>query len=114
MKTFLDRFLEMGFKQAEPEHWTGSGWAMSYKYYPIYLIDKHYTLITFTYGEEAGIRDNTEYRLYTHYNDKSGYVDCKFDLSYHKDWNKNYLDNKFKEIFKIELRNRKLNEILND
>ena len=90
------------------------GLSREYTYYPNYLGDNHYTLVTFTHGSESGIRENTEYRLYIHRNLDGKYVDSRFQLSYDRDWNKNYLDNKFKEIFKFELRDSKLKELLND
>ena len=112
MKNFLDRFLEIGFKQSKPELWTGAGWGREYIYSPNYFTDRHYTLVTFTYGEEAGIRDNTEYRLYLHADFDGRFIDAKFQSSY--DRSKKYLDDKFDEIFKLELRNIKLNRLLNE
>jgi hypothetical protein len=118
---FLNRFLEIGFKQSKPETWSGAGWCIEYTYYPNYLGDNHYTLVTFTrilprelFREEGGIRENTEYRLYIHVNKDGKYVDSKFQLSYDKYWNKKYLDKQFNVIFKLELRDGKLKELLND
>lgn len=91
---FLNKFLEIGFEQSKPEVWSGAGWFREYTYYPNYLGDNHYTLVTFTHGEEDG-----------HGNKVGKYVDSKFQLSYDKDWN---------DIFKLELRNEKLKELLND
>ena len=111
---FLNKFLEIGFKQSKPEVWSGDGWGREYTYYPNYLDDNHYTLVTFTHGEEDGIRENTEYRLYIHANKDGKYVDSKFQLSYDRDWNKKHLDKQFNDIFKLELRNNRLKELLND
>jgi hypothetical protein len=97
---FLNKFLEIGFNQSKPETWSGAGgWGREYTYHPNYLGDNHYTLVTFTHGEEAGIRENTEYRLYVHRDIDGMYVASKFQLSYDRDWNKNYLDNQFNQIF---------------
>jgi hypothetical protein len=57
---FLKRFLEIGFKQSKPETWSGAGWGREYTYYPNYLGDNHYTLVTFTHGSESGIRESTD------------------------------------------------------
>jgi hypothetical protein len=111
---FINRFLDIGFKQSSPETWSGSGWSMEFKYYPDYLVDNHYTLVTFTYGEESGIKENTKYRLYIHTNLDRKYVGFEFDISYDTDWNKNHLDNKLNELFKFELRDSKLKELLNE
>jgi hypothetical protein len=111
---FINRFLDIGFKQSKPETWTGTGWGMDFTYYPDYLDENHYTLVTFTHGSESGIRENTKYRLYIHRNSDGKYVDIKFDISYTTDWNKNYLDTKFNELFKFELRDSKLKELLNE
>jgi hypothetical protein len=109
---FLNKFLQIGFKQSKPETWSGAGWGMEFTYYPDYLGDNHYTLVTFTHGKDAGIRENTEYRLYIHRNLDGKFIDSPFQLSYTTDWNKNYLDNKFNEIFKFELRDSKIIDIL--
>lgn len=111
---FLNRFLEIGFEQSKPETWFGAGWGREYAYYPDYLGENHYTLVTFTHGKEDGIKNTTEYRLYIHRNLDGKFVDSPFQLSYDRDWSKNYLDNKFNEIFKFELRDSKLKELLND
>ncbi len=111
---FLNRFLEIGFEQSKPETWSGAGWGIEYAYYPNYLGENHYTLVTFTHGSESGIRENTEYRLYIHRNLDGKYVDSPFQLSYDRDCNKKYLDNQFNQIFNLELRDNKLKELLND
>jgi hypothetical protein len=111
---FLKRFLEIGFKQSKPETWSGAGWSREYTYYPNYLGDNHYTLVTFTHGSESDIRENTEYRLYIHRNLDGNYVKSPFQLSHDRDWNRKYLDNKFNQIFNLELRDSKLKELLND
>ena len=111
---FLKRFLEIGFKQSKPETWSGAGWGREYTYYPNYLGDNHYTLVTFTHGSETSIRKNTEYRFYIHRNLDGNYVKSPFQLSHDRDWNRKYLDNKFNQIFNLELRDSKLKELLND
>jgi len=107
---FIDRFLEIGFKQSEPEIWVGAGWGISYKYYPEYFTDRHYTLVTFSL--ESGITEKTEYRLYIHSNEDGKCINSIFQLSYDSVWNKNYLDNLFNQTFKSESRDLKLNLII--
>lgn len=106
----LNRFIEIGFKQSKPEIWVGAGWCIEYTYYPDYLVDNHFTLVTFS--RESGITEKTEYRLYIHNNDNGKYISSIFQLSYDLEWNKNYLDSLFNETFKMELRDLKLNSII--
>ena len=106
----LNRFLEIGFKQDEPERWVGAGWAIYYRYYPEYFTDRHYTLVTFSL--ESGITEKTEYRLYIHNNEDGKFIDSIFQSSYYGDWKKNYLDNLFNKTFKSESRDLKLNSII--
>ncbi len=110
---FIDKFLKIGFTQLGREIWHGAGWGRTYKYQPDYFVDKHYTLILFTFGEDSSITDKSEYRLYTHSNKDGKCVDIIFQLSYESDWRKNYLGSKFDEVFKSELRNSNLERILN-
>jgi len=105
-KSFLDRFLEIGFTKYK-DGTTSIGKSSEYKYYPDYLGDNHYTLVTFTHYTSL----DTDYRLYIH-SANGGFVDSIFQLSGGKDWNDNYLNKKFDEIFVREVRDVKLNNII--
>jgi len=111
---FIDRFIEIGFKQID-KMFTSAGCASHFKYYPSYLIDKHYTLVTFSHGKEESL-ENCEYRLYVHNNVDGSYADSIFQTTY-KHANSIKISNEmFDETFKQELkqllRTQKLNTLI--
>jgi len=100
------------------------GIGLNYKYYPEYLGDNHYTLVIFIsknktkdgywpmIDEEDTSKEyrSRDFRLYIH--DKDGkYIDSKFQLSDHCDWNIKCLNKTINEIFYREIRKMKLERI---
>ena len=77
---FIDRFIEVGFKQVSGREWTGIGWTRELKYYPSYLVYKHYTLVTFSHVKDESL-ENCEYRLYIH-NADGTYADSIFQTTH--------------------------------
>jgi hypothetical protein len=113
----IEEFLKIGFKFSKSEN-TGAGFVKEYSYYPEYLKDNHYTLVTFRNHSPAKTLDGdsvdqgTDYRLYVHRNSDGSFVSSPFQLS-----DKGiYLEQNFKNIFKNELinlnRKKQLNKIL--
>lgn len=107
--SILDRFLSVGFRFHSYDE-PGAGKAYEYKYYPDYLGDKHFTLIVFKFNSGSGC----DWRLYVHYNSDYTYSDSLFQISDYVDWNRNYINNKIDEIFKAELRDLLLENLLNN
>ena len=94
----IDNFINIGFKFKESKE-TSMGVINEYNYYPDYLGENHYTLITF---RSHFLSQDTDYRLYIH-NSNSEFVDSPFQLSDRG----SDLERRFKEVFKGEL--KKLN-----
>lgn len=78
----IDNFLNIGFKFKESKE-TSMGVINEYNYYPDYLGENHYTLITFRSHflsmkmDGTMIEQDTDYRLYIH-NSNSEFVDSPF------------------------------------
>lgn len=104
----IDMFLEIGFKLVRQKV-TEAGYVREYKYYPVYMEDKHYTLIRFTYRYREG--SDNDLRLYIHRNEDGGYLESPFQLSDYSDFNKVLIKEHFDRIFLTEIRNQKLEKI---
>jgi hypothetical protein len=105
----IDKFIELGFSLVSER--VNIPFTSEYKYYPYYLKDSHFTLVCFGHGETT-FTDNTDYRLYINYNDGGGFAKCLFQLSRSNQWNRDHMDQIFSDLFKLELREVKLNSIL--
>lgn len=98
----INLFEKIGFICNKKQQETDVGYVNEYKYYPSYMVDKHYTLVTFKY--KYGYL--TIYRLYVHNNVDGSYYDNIFDTS-----DVDYIYNKLNKIFKREFRKMKLERI---
>lgn len=122
----LNRFLEIGFKLKSEEITNSKGVLRHYHYKPDYLNGDHYTLVTFkssgnviTMGydksgkmsREVKPNTSTDFRLYIH-NSDGKYVSSLIQISDGNDWNRNYINEKIDEIFKSEIRQNKLAQLL--
>lgn len=105
---FLEKFLSIGFK-FHCYNELGAGKTYEYKYYPDYMDDKHYTLVVFQHYQSS----NKDWRLYVHNNSDGSFFDSHMQISDHADWNRNYINNMIDEIFKSEMRDLLLENILN-
>ncbi len=112
---FIDKFIQIGFKEIKRD-FVGAGWAVEYKYYPTYLSPNHYTLVLFSHGISRESRINFEsgeYRLYIH-NKKNEFISSPFQGTYNGKWNINHLDNTFKKVFKSEMRDIIISNMIED
>lgn len=105
-KDILELFIEIGFT-LHKEGNTGIGETQELKYYPDYLYDKHYTLVTFKHNNYNGKPTGTDFRLYIHNNIDGSYFRSPFQTS-----NLESVILNVNKIFKSELRDIKLNNIL--
>lgn len=105
---FLERFLSIGFKFHSCDE-PGAGKAYEYKYYPDYMVDKHYTLVVFKFNSDS----HCDWRLYIHNNQDYTYSDSIFQVGDHTEWNRNYINNNIDKIFQSEMRDLLLENILN-
>lgn len=104
---YLNRFIDIGFNLIKTNK-THLGEGFEYKYYSPYLVDKHFTLVLFKrYSGSTG-----DFRLYIHHNKDGSYNQSPFQCHYES--NKIYLNNKFDEIFHIELKVIKREKILKE
>jgi predicted peptidase len=110
---FIEKFTNIGFVQIGITH-PGAGWAIEYKYYPDYFVDKHYTLVVFSHGDtNSEINyDTADYRLYTHHNVTGENVDCVFQLAPDNEWRRNHLNERFREVFKQECREIVIDDLI--
>ncbi len=104
---FIDKFIQIGFKEVNRSY-PGAGWAIDYKYHPEYLSPRYYTLILFSHSNGEIDFEKADYRLYIHNNDGS-FSESIFQTNY--DRCKDYLDDKFKEVFKSEIRDSLLADL---
>ena len=104
----IENFLNIGFKLSKSDR-TKYGLLKEYSYYPEYLVDNHYTLLTYRSHlpsrtlDGVTVDQGTDYRLYVCRNIDGKFIDSPFQLSDRDD----LLEKKFKEVFKGEL--KKLN-----
>ena len=107
-KDILELFIEIGFT-LHKEGNTGIGETQELKYYPDYLYDKHYTLVTFKHNNYNGKPTGTDFRLYIHNNIDGSYFTSPFQTS-----NLDSVILNVNKILKSELREIKVNNILYD
>lgn len=110
---FLELFKEIGFTFCKDSN-TGIGEVNEYKYYPNYLGDRHYTLIIFKYNSDIDALSGASFRLYKHKNEGGSFSESPFQIDTYSEYNINYLFKKINEVFYSELREIKLNKILNE
>jgi hypothetical protein len=108
----LELLIKIGFTLHKEDN-TGIGDLKEFKYYPDYISDNHYTLVTFNYtncfhalSQLATNPSGTEFRLYVHRNIDNSFVSSPFQCRNPYTY--------IKEIFKSELREIKLNMIYNE
>ncbi len=96
--------------------------SFEYKYYPKYFIDWHYTLILFSSGAyyyQKGIplEENKttiiDHRLYIHQNLGGSYIDSPYQISSSSETNQKKIIEEIHKIFVLELRDQKLNQLIN-
>lgn len=124
-KLLVNRFIDIGFEIKKSDYTDSSKKVKctEYKYYPDYLLEKHYTLLVVTHeateirfnGDPSplGTREKIDYRLYTHNLDGS-FHDSIFQMSYESDWDIEYIDKCFNDLFKSELIKKKREDILKE
>jgi hypothetical protein len=108
MNEFLKLFSEIGFKHIE-ERFTEIGIVNDYKYYPIYLQPNHYTLITFCMKNNPS---DLDYRLYIH-SETGKFVDSPFQINPSLLRVPTLFNEEIEKQFKAEMRDIKINQILN-
>jgi hypothetical protein len=104
-KDILDLFIEIGFTLNKEDK--GIGVIQELKYYPDYLGDNHYTLITFRHNNYINKTTGTEFRLYVHKNIDGSFVSTPFQSS-----SLSFILSKVNDIFTPEFREIKLNKVL--
>lgn len=107
----LDIFKSLGFTFYKSGN-TSVGLCDEFKYYPNYLNDSHYTLVTFKHKNNITHQYGTEFRLYRHRNDNGSFIESPFQITNYKS-NTSIITN-INSLFINELRDIKINEILNE
>ncbi len=92
-----------------------AGTSLTYKYYPEYFEDQHYTFIFFENNNCVDLSSQKsqkislfDHRLYIHRNIDGYFIASPYQINSHSDWNKNYITKKINEIFSSEIRHQKL------
>ena len=109
-KELLDIFKSLGFVFYKTTN-TSAGSSDEFKYYPDYLDDSHYTLVTFKHKNNITHQYGTEFRLYRHKNVKGSFIESPFQIT-NSNHNSKYITEKIDVLFINELRDIKLNKIL--
>lgn len=104
----LDLLKRIGFSRGDDHH-TAIGVSEEYRYYPDYLGTNQYTMVIFRYRKDQ----DSNYRLYIH-NQEGKFVSSPFQLRAYNEYNQNLIKGKIEEIFCRELREIKLEKILNE
>lgn len=89
-----------------------------YKYYPSYFDGKHYTLLLFcnicSYKRDLSSLDKStvDHRLYIHKNLDGSFYSSPYQIDSSSEDNQKRIIEKINKIFSLELRDKKLNELI--
>lgn len=109
-KDLLELFKSLGFTFYKTSN-TSAGYCDEFKYYPDYLYDSHYTLVTFKHKNNITEQYGIEFRLYRHRNDTGSFIESHFQITNYSNTN---IINEINSLFISELRDIKLNKILHE
>lgn len=123
-KYIIERLKQIGFEFHREYNKTDEGRPMAgnaieYKYYPKYLDNKHYTLLLFETRNWVDInfeeidKMTVDHRMYIHLND-GRFSQSLYQICSDSEWQKNFILDSINKLFASEIRNQKINKLINE